>query len=140
MGKIKKGNIYKCTKPCCLPIIDNDSDKLFIVGNVVKAIDDDVVQDSLGNKCECNGYNKHCFEPVIQTEEVERVSHPSHYNKNGVECFDVIKAAIGDDGFESFCYGNVLKYLFRARHKGNYNEDLKKASFYLNEIIKKNGL
>lgn len=66
-----------------------------------------------------------------------KVVHPSHYNQNGIECFDVIKAAIGDDGFEHFCFGNAVKYLFRAKHKGNYIEDLKKAKFYIDEIIKK---
>lgn len=31
-------------------------------------------------------------------DEKEMVSHPSHYNKNGIECFDVIKAFFGMDG------------------------------------------
>ena len=66
----------------------------------------------------------------------DMVSHPSHYNQNGIECFDVIKAAIGEDGFKNFCEGNAIKYMFRARHKGSYLEDLKKAKFYIEQIVK----
>ncbi len=45
----------------------------------------------------------------------DMVNHPSHYCQNGIECFDVIKAAIGEDGFKNFCEGNAIKYMFRAR-------------------------
>lgn len=63
------------------------------------------------------------------------VSHPSHYNKDGIECFDVIKAFLGIDAFEHFCLSNSLKYIIRCKGKGNYIEDLKKAKFYIDEII-----
>ena len=36
---------------------------------------------------------------------------------------------------EGFCIGNALKYLSRYRFKGGV-EDLKKAEWYLNRIIK----
>ncbi len=66
----------------------------------------------------------------------DMVNHPSHYNQNGIECFDVIRAAIGTDGLRKFMLGNSIKYLFRCEHKGQYLEDLKKARFYLDETIK----
>lgn len=69
-------------------------------------------------------------------DEKEMVSHPSHYNKNGIECFDVIKAFFGIDAFEDFCLSNALKYIMRCKEKGKYLEDIKKAKFYLEEIIK----
>jgi hypothetical protein len=72
----------------------------------------------------------------MEMEEKEMVSHPSHYVKGGIECFDVIKAFFGMDAFESFCLSNSLKYIMRCKEKGKYLEDIKKASFYLNEIIK----
>ena len=59
------------------------------------------------------------------------VNHPSHYNQGGVECIDAIRAALGKDGFEAFCIGNVIKYLWRYKHK-NGLEDLQKAEVYLN--------
>jgi hypothetical protein len=72
----------------------------------------------------------------MKNNEQEMVNHPGHYNQGGIECFDVIKAFYGQDAFEGFCAGNVLKYAMRYKHKGNPKQDLEKASFYLNEIIK----
>ena len=39
-----------------------------------------------------------------------------------------------DDGFEYYLQGNIMKYLWRYRYK-NGVEDLKKAQWYLNELI-----
>lgn len=68
-------------------------------------------------------------------EKKEMVNHPSHYNQNGIECFDVILAAIGKQGLRHFMIGNAIKYLFRAEYKGKYLEDLKKARFYIDEVL-----
>lgn len=65
-----------------------------------------------------------------------QIDHPAHYNQNGIECFDVIKAAIGVDGFKNFCEGNLIKYVYRMRLKGQYLNDLKKARFYADTLIK----
>ena len=64
------------------------------------------------------------------------VHHPSHYNLNGIECYDVIRAALGTDGFRSFCEGNIIKYAFRMRHKGQYLKDVQKVKEYAEQIIK----
>ena len=70
----------------------------------------------------------------VECEENEDVvNHPAHYTQGGVECIDAIKAAVGD-GFEAYCAGNVLKYVFRYRYKGGV-EDLKKARWYLDRLI-----
>jgi hypothetical protein len=63
------------------------------------------------------------------------VTAPSHYRQGAVECIDAIKAALGDDGYEGYCQGQVMKYIWRYRHK-NGVEDLRKASYYLTELIK----
>lgn len=75
-------------------------------------------------------------------EEAERqrkkkedmINNPAHYNKAGIECVDAIAAATGE-GFEYYLQGNILKYLWRYRYK-NGSEDLKKAQWYLNRLIK----
>ena len=72
----------------------------------------------------------------MKNSEQEMVNHPDHYNQGGIECFDVIKAFHGQDAFEGFCAGNVLKYVMRYKHKDNPKQDLEKARVYLNEIIK----
>lgn len=62
------------------------------------------------------------------------VNHPPHYTQGGVECIDGIDAALGPEGFEAFCTGNAMKYLWRWRHKGGV-EDLRKARWYLDRAI-----
>ena len=69
-------------------------------------------------------------------KESDNVNHPTHYNQGGIECFDVIRAAIGVDGLRKFMLGNAIKYLFRCEHKGQYLDDVKKARFYLDQVIK----
>ena len=64
----------------------------------------------------------------------DSVEHPSHYNAGNVEAIDAIKSALGD-AFLDYCRGNVLKYVWRCRHKGNTLEDLRKAAKYLEWAI-----
>ena len=62
------------------------------------------------------------------------VSKPSHYNQYGIEAIDAIRASLGPDGFQAYCKGNVIKYLWRYEYK-NGLEDLKKAQVYLNWMV-----
>lgn len=63
---------------------------------------------------------------------VESVNHPEHYTRGDVECIDAIRSALGADGFRSYCLGNVIKYVWRHRHKGG-KEDLSKALWYMEQ-------
>ena len=67
-------------------------------------------------------------------EKHDNVNHPSHYKVGGIETIDFIEAKS-----LSYNLGNVIKYLTRADHKGNKLEDLKKAQWYLNREISKQG-
>ena len=60
----------------------------------------------------------------------EVVNHPPHYNK-GIETTKYIKS-----WDMSYAQGNVIKYVGRFKFKGNPLQDLKKASWYLNKLIK----
>jgi hypothetical protein len=65
------------------------------------------------------------------------VDHPSHYTQGKVECIDAIEAAmVGLEGMDAFLTGQVIKYLFRWKHK-NGIEDLRKAEWYLTRLIYK---
>lgn len=70
------------------------------------------------------------------------VNHPSHYQKGGMECIDAIRAAVANlSGFEAYCVGNIVKYVWRYKEK-NGAEDLRKAKHYLEwliEEVNKNG-
>ena len=63
--------------------------------------------------------------------------NPLHYKQGGIECVEAIKAATGD-GFVGYVWGNVLKYLWRWPKKGGV-DDLKKARWYLDRLIKEVG-
>jgi len=70
----------------------------------------------------------------IKTEEpkADNVNHPPHYKTGGIETIDFIEAK--ELGYH---LGNVIKYVTRAKHKGNELEDLKKAQWYLERAIMK---
>ena len=68
---------------------------------------------------------------------LDMVNSPPHYNKAGIECIDAIQAAT-EEGFEYYLQGNILKYLWRYRYK-NGVEDLEKAKWYLEKLIKIKG-
>ena len=67
----------------------------------------------------------------------DMVNHPKHYKaKNGMEVIDVIEAFTANlNGYEATHTGNVIKYICRWKEK-NGLEDLKKAQWYLNRLIK----
>lgn len=70
---------------------------------------------------------------MMRKEKEDMVNNPPHYNKSGIETIDAIKA-MTDTGYEYYLQGNIMKYLWRYRYK-NGVEDLKKAQWYLNELI-----
>ena len=68
------------------------------------------------------------------TPQPDLINNPIHYNMGEIECIDAIHAALGTEGFLAYCRGNILKYNWRAEHKGGL-ADLEKARWYLNKLI-----
>lgn len=68
-------------------------------------------------------------------DETDPVNHPEHYETNGIECFDAIKASQGDSAAVNFAVCNAFKYIWRNQHKGAQIQDLQKAVWYLNKAI-----
>ncbi len=64
-----------------------------------------------------------------------------HYSVGGVEVIEIIKTKMPPDisPFEGFLWGNILKYLFRYRLKGDPRGDLLKAQTYLTWLIEATG-
>lgn len=69
----------------------------------------------------------------MQSDNLDMVNNPAHYNEATIETIDVIES-VTQDGFESYLQGNILKYICRYKYK-NGVEDLEKARWYLNRLI-----
>lgn len=57
--------------------------------------------------------------------------NPQHYQSGNLQCIEIIEAM---GHLDSFCIGNVIKYVYRYKNK-NGLEDLRKAQWYLNKLI-----
>lgn len=64
----------------------------------------------------------------------DAVNNPDHYTRGGIETLDFIRAKLTPEQFIGYCWGNVLKYTARWPFK-NGKQDLRKAQFYLNELL-----
>ena len=74
---------------------------------------------------------------VREAEKFDPVNKPAHYNlTGGIECIDYIKQVLGNEGFVSYCHGNMIKYQHRYRYKQNSVQDIEKAEWYLNKMLK----
>lgn len=67
----------------------------------------------------------------------DAVNHPAHYTQGKVECIDALESAVsGLSGIEAGLTWNVIKYMWRWKHK-NGLEDLFKAEYYLKRLIQR---
>lgn len=71
--------------------------------------------------------------PITSTPH-DPVNHPSHYTSGSIECIDAIEAALTPEEFRGFCKGNSIKYVWRSNLKGNHDQDLSKARWYLDRV------
>ncbi|EEO5812563.1 DUF3310 domain-containing protein [Listeria monocytogenes] len=69
---------------------------------------------------------------IESTGTSDNINNPAHYTSGGIETLDYIKAKVSD--YPSYAIGKILEYVSRYEHK-NGLEDLKKAQFYLNDLI-----
>ena len=72
-------------------------------------------------------------------DEVQEVKNdpinPDHYKQGKVECIDCIESATSSlTGFEGFCTGSAIKYLYRWKQKGG-RQDLEKSRWYINRML-----
>jgi hypothetical protein len=73
------------------------------------------------------------YQPDIKSD---MVNHPPHYTSGNIECIDAMQAASTGDEFKAFCRLNAMKYIWRAGKKWDYREDINKAIWYLEQIVK----
>lgn len=66
--------------------------------------------------------------------EPDVISSPPHYTQGPIECIDALQAALTPEEYRGALKANVMKYLWRERHKGGV-ESLRKAAWYLDRLI-----
>lgn len=79
--------------------------------------------------------DKALIDKLNKDKDYDSVNNPYHYTSGKYECIEVMRDTFGDEKLKAWCILNAFKYLFRC-YKKNGDEDLKKANFYLNYIIK----
>ena len=72
----------------------------------------------------------------LENATVDVVNHPSHYTSGKIEVIEIIEDQMTDEEYRGYVKGQVIKYITRERRK-NGLEDLKKAAWYLNRLIKR---
>jgi len=66
----------------------------------------------------------------------DNVNAPQHYLHGKKETIYEISDCMTSDEFHGYLKGNILKYVSRYKFKGEPLEDLQKAQWYLNRLIK----
>ena len=80
---------------------------------------------------EYNAPNEH---PVFG--DANMVDNPPHYNNGSIECIEAIEAMLNKDEYIGYLRGNALKYRWRFRYKNKPFEDLRKARWYEDRLMK----
>lgn len=88
------------------------------------------IDNAISERCKKNV--KELNADTITMGKFEAVDHPSHYNAGKFEAIDVI-----EDWDLNFNMGNALKYISRAEHKGNKQQDIEKAIWYLKRELER---
>ena len=65
------------------------------------------------------------------------VDHPNHYNQGSIECIDALNAMVEgwDNPVAAVLAWEAVKYIWRHPFKGKPVEDIKKAQFYLEQLV-----
>ena len=76
---------------------------------------------------------------MINMEENNSVNNPDHYQSKcehvDIDCISAMRAAYGDSQVAIWCKLNAFKYLWRCDDKDSLEEDLSKASWYINKFM-----
>ena len=72
----------------------------------------------------------------VEKKKPDVVNHPEHYTFGKIEVIKIIEDQLTPEEYRGYIKGQVIKYITRERYK-NGLEDLKKARWYLDRLIKK---
>jgi hypothetical protein len=66
----------------------------------------------------------------------KEVNHPPHYTQGEVECIQAMESNSTPEHFQEHCRLTAQKYLWRCRYKGKFRQDVEKAIWYLQRLLK----
>ena len=69
-------------------------------------------------------------EPPKTKPDADLVNHPPHYCTGDIECWDAMMSAFGAEWMMAYANVAAFKYSWRAKHKGKFAEDMRKAAWY----------
>ena len=72
----------------------------------------------------------------VEKKKPDVVNHPKHYTHGKIEVIKIMEDQLTPVEYRGYIKGQVIKYITRERYK-NGLEDLKKARWYLDRLIKK---
>lgn len=76
------------------------------------------------------------FNQGAENNVKDNVNNPSHYASGDIECIDAIKASMTKEAFLGYLKGNIQKYVWRYEKKINPVQDLKKARWYMERMVR----
>lgn len=85
-----------------------------------------------GNSLKYVWREDHKHNPLYSLQE--EVNSPEHYKRKSLECIEAIKAALTPIEFRGYLKGNIIKYTWREKDKGQL-KDIKKAVWYITRLI-----
>lgn len=74
--------------------------------------------------------------PMMEEAEPDVVNQPPHYGNGKIECIEYMRDNMDNMMFMGYLEGNCKKYLHRFRYKNKPVQDLHKARWYLDRLIK----
>ena len=66
----------------------------------------------------------------------DMVNNPPHYTRGGIEAIDYMEAKSTPEEFAGHLRLTAIKYLSRTGYKDDALQDLKKAQWYVNRLVK----
>lgn len=151
-SKIKAGSVWRALRYLTVPGSE-EGEAEFIKGKKYQSMRDGTIRSQQGSNIIIGDSIRVAFfeevkpTPIFEKGEIleqvhkqiaktesDLVNHPPHYTAGKVESIEALESALGEAGFEGFLSGNVIKYMWRYKHK-NGVQDLKKAQWYLQKLI-----
>ena len=68
----------------------------------------------------------------MSSQSPDMVNNPDHYQFDGFEVIDIIRANLTAEQFKGWIKANVIKYVLREQFKEQPLQDVQKAQWYLN--------